>query len=217
MSQGHKDLLYRFMPEAAVPYAYELWMKHSFFFKLSHGRKSKWGDYRLRDGIHYISINKNLNKQAFLVTYMHEVAHLLVYHEYGLRRAKNARAKQPAPHGKEWKDAFYNLMEPLLNHKVFSKEVLPPLIRYMQNPKASSGSDPALYKVLHASEELASDQMLLEDVRRGEHFLLNGLVFRKESTARTRALCYEVTHGRAYKINLLAKVKLLADEEVRPE
>ncbi|HEX2607969.1 MAG TPA: SprT-like domain-containing protein, partial [Flavisolibacter sp.] len=62
-------------------------------------RKSILGDYRHRTGNqnHRISINGNLNTYAFLITLLHELAHLLQFEKYGNR---------VAAHGKEWKNLF---------------------------------------------------------------------------------------------------------------
>src|ERR1700694_32960 len=66
-------------------------------------RKSILGDYRhrLRDKNHRISVNGNLNKYAFLITLLHELAHLLTFEKYGNR---------VAAHGKEWKLLFGQLL-----------------------------------------------------------------------------------------------------------
>ena len=47
-------------------------------------RKSVLGDYRHAGwgGNHRISINGNLNKFEFLITLLHELAHLLTYEQY---------------------------------------------------------------------------------------------------------------------------------------
>ncbi|HZH96128.1 MAG TPA: hypothetical protein VEY06_09600, partial [Flavisolibacter sp.] len=48
-------------------------------------RKSILGDYRHRHGTrtHRISVNGNLNPYAFLVTLLHELAHLLTFEKWG--------------------------------------------------------------------------------------------------------------------------------------
>src|SRR4051794_33119130 len=58
-------------------------------------RRSVLGDYRnaVSGKNHRITVNGNLNKYAFLVTLLHELAHLLTHEKYGHRAAA---------HGKEW-------------------------------------------------------------------------------------------------------------------
>jgi hypothetical protein len=53
-----------------------------------------------------ITVNVNLNPYNFLVTYLHEVAHLEVYRQY--------KRRQP-PHGKAWKTHFRLLLIPVMS------------------------------------------------------------------------------------------------------
>ena len=59
-------------------------------------RNSRYGDYTApRNGQnHLITVNHNLNKYAFLITLVHEVAHLVTY---------NNHRHRVSPHGGEWK------------------------------------------------------------------------------------------------------------------
>src|SRR6476660_1185740 len=73
------------------------------FYKVHHTvakeRKSILGDYRHRHGAqtHRISVNGNLNPYAFLITLLHELAHLLTFEKWG---------NKVSAHGKEWKTVF---------------------------------------------------------------------------------------------------------------
>src|SRR5690606_28773275 len=109
-------------------------VKYDFKLKIKRERSTRLGDYTSpRGGLnHVITINHNLNKYAFLITLVHEVAHLVTYNEY-----KNS----VNPHGTEWKNHFRELMQPFLNTDIFPLEVFSALRRYMSNPAASSCSD----------------------------------------------------------------------------
>src|SRR5689334_11996196 len=65
-------------------------------------RKSILGDYRHKTpgSNHRISVNGNLNKFTFLITLLHELAHLLTFERYG---------NKVSAHGKEWKHVFGHL------------------------------------------------------------------------------------------------------------
>ena len=136
----------RHVPENAVHYCYDLWALHQFEFKIARKRNTKLGDFRYNPNQkrQRISINHDLNQYAFLITYIHEVAHLINFQEKG---------QQIAPHGKAWKAHFKALLKPMMNDLVFPPSVLGPLQRHMKNPKASSGADLLLYRALKKYDE----------------------------------------------------------------
>lgn len=174
-----------------------------FEFKIKKARQTKLGDYRFnpQTNKHTITVNNDLNPFAFLVTYLHEVAHLIAFKQYG-RRIQ--------PHGKEWKNCFKEVAEPMLLPDVFHESVLLALKRYFRNPKASSCSDPVLYQILKQFDE-PSDKLLLKEIPIGSMFQFNQKVFVKLEKKRTRSVCQEVTSKRKYLISDLAEV-ILSEE-----
>lgn len=193
------------LPQAAVDYCISLWQKIPFSFKVLKPRTSKLGDFRYRKDrkIQTITINADLNRFQFLLTYIHEVAHLHAFEKFGLSHS---------PHGLEWKKEFQFLMEPLLTDSVFPKDILIPLRNHMKNPAASSARDLFLMKEMSkydTPENRAEEEMFLSDLMPGKQFILSGRKFKKGETRRTRVLCEEVDSGRKYLVSRLAKVKPL--------
>ena len=159
------------------------------------------GDYRFNksNGNHEISVNGNLNSYAFLITYLHEVAHLYHYKEYGNNRP---------PHGRIWKTIFRELMQPVLRESIFPSDVLHRLILHMKNPKASSQSDLILAKLLRKYDQDQNHRdIYLEDLTEGESFKLNGRKFKKIQKRRTRSLCKDLRTGKKYLISGMALVE----------
>jgi hypothetical protein len=198
-------LLHQYCPQAAVSYCYALWQKNTFVLTIKKDRRSKLGDYRFipdSSTPHQISINHTLNPYSFLVTYIHEVAHLHTFSKY---------KRKVLPHGKEWKRSFHQLMLPLLNEQIFPPDVLLPLQLYMQNPKASSCSDMSLFKALQAYS--TSAKPLLMELPTGEDFILHGRIFQKGLTRRTRVLCTERSTGKQYTISAQAPVERVNKDE----
>src|SRR5690606_8358424 len=74
-------ILQRFLPEGTAETAYNWIQEYRFRFRISRSRNSRFGDYQSppRGGIHKISVNHDLNKYAFLITFCHEVAHLVTW------------------------------------------------------------------------------------------------------------------------------------------
>ena len=95
------------VPDAAVAYCFGLWQEIPFELKITRTRQSKVGDFTGKKDSRYqrITLNQDLNPYLFLVTYIHEYAHLLVFLRHGNR---------VDPHGQEWKDEFRHVMAPLL-------------------------------------------------------------------------------------------------------
>src|SRR5206468_9194087 len=93
-------------------------------------RKSILGDYRHRThgSNHRISVNGNLNKFSFLITLLHELAHLLTFEKY---------SNKVASHGKEWKHIFGQLLATFIEHNVFPDDIKQALKKSIQDPAAS--------------------------------------------------------------------------------
>jgi hypothetical protein len=198
---GEKGLIHfeKHLPQPAINYCYSLWTQLNFKFIITKERSSKLGDYRFEPltGKHAISVNNNLNIYSFLITYVHEVAHLMTRNKYKTK---------VLPHGVQWKQEFKKLMLPLLNDKVFPDDVLRVLARHMKNPKASSTSDSRLLKVLRKYDG-EEDLTFLSDVEPGINFLFNKKIYKKIEKRRTRSLCVEVNSNRKYLISETATIK----------
>ncbi|MGF1639124.1 MAG: transcription elongation protein SprT [Cyclobacteriaceae bacterium] len=193
-------ILERYVPANAVHYCYDVWIEHPFHFRVTKERNTKLGDYRYdpRTKEHGITINHNLNCYAFLLTYIHEVAHLLTREQH---------KKRVMPHGVEWKASFQKLMLPILNDLVFPIDVLKPLQRYMRNPKASSQADPRLLMAMRNYDEVKDGATSLEELKIGDFFVFHGMAFQKMESKRTRVLCAHVPSGQKYLIPRLALVE----------
>lgn len=198
--ENYRQVFERFVPTKAVDYCLDLWWDYRFEFKITKGRQTKLGDYRFHPvkKTHVVSVNNNLNPFAFLITYIHEVAHLVVFNDH-----KN----RVSPHGGEWKSAFKQLMLPMLRSDVFPDDILRVLARHMKNPKASSYSDPKLISAL-SSYDKDQNGILLSQVKTNEQFMFNKRQFTKLELRRTRVVCKEEKTGRKYLISQTAKVEL---------
>lgn len=179
------------IPAPALTYCLELWRLHPFVLKLTRTRQTKIGDFTAKRlaGHFRITLNRDLNPYLFLVTYVHEVAHLHVYIRHGNR---------VDAHGEEWKRVFQDLLIPLLQESVFPDEILHPLRRHMVNPKASSYSDAELTTVFRRYDQHADKHVALSDLPEGSIFKLQGRYFKKGKLRRTRIVCQELKTRRAY-------------------
>ena len=195
-----REVFEKFVPQTAVSYCNKLYEKIGFEFKIKKARQTKLGDYRFdpNSNRHTITINNDLNPYSFLVTYLHEVAHLIAFKKYGNR---------VQPHGKEWKQCFTEIAEPMLSGQVFDQRILMALSKYFKNPKASSCSDPMLYNILKKFDN--KETLQLKDIAIRQSFVFNKRQFKKLEKKRTRSICLELKTNRKYAIAEIAEVDMI--------
>ncbi len=184
-------ILQSHVPASSVEYCFELWQASPFELKITKSRQTKVGDFTSKRTRSHprITLNNDLNPYLFLVTYVHEVAHLRVYLKHGARLD---------PHGEEWKTTFTDLMLPILWESVFPEEILHELRRHMINPKASSFADTTLTQAFRKFDLNQRHQISLSDVPEGSIFKLSDRYFKKGKLRRTRVLCKELKSKRDY-------------------
>jgi SprT protein len=173
-------------------------------FKISKNRATKLGDYRhpFKSAGHKISVNNNLNPYAFLVTTVHEFAHLLTWNEH-----KN----KVKPHGAEWKHNFKRMMSPFLDQQLFPADIHKAILSYLQNPSASSCTDLNLSRTLRAYDVAHHKYVRLEEINHGVLFTIkDGRKFKKGEQLRKRFRCTSMDNGHVYLFNPLAEVEVLS-------
>ena len=198
-STTFNNVLGKYLPDAFVPYICDLIINSHVKFKIVAPRRSKLGDFRANVKHNekcQISINGNLNPYAFLITTLHEIAHLKTFNQYGNR---------VNPHGQEWKTEFASLLEPILNNNQLPNDLKKVLQKSIKNIKASSFSDIELSRTLKKYDSTKGTSVL-EDLNEDCLFKLNKKVYSKGKLRRTRYLCKEISSGKSYLVHALAEV-----------
>jgi SprT protein len=169
-------------------------------FKITMPRNSVYGDYMHPWGKngHRITVNGNLNKFSFLVTVVHEFAHLKVYEKHG-NRVK--------PHGTEWKNEYREMLMPFLKEEVFPSDIAASLTNYMKDPNASSCTDTNLMMALKKYDRVKP--IYLEEIPENARFEFNSKIFVKGPKMRTRYKCREVRTNDLYFIGQMAEINPL--------
>jgi hypothetical protein len=194
-----------YVPQLAYAYCDHLHKIYKFDFLLSRPRQSRLGDFTVKPGfIPRITVNKNLNPYNFLITYLHEVAHHVVY-----TQTKSRGKKRAAPHGIEWKREFEILLIPVMNDQIFPDDILEPLLKYSKNPKASTSGDHTLYNAIKKYDDhtLNSNKVALIHLMEGSNFVFHNRKFVKGTLRRTRVLCIDKASQRRYTIPAHALVE----------
>ena len=166
-------------------------------------RQSVLGDYRNSHDNkgHRISVNHNLNPYAFLITLLHELAHLFTYEKYGHR---------VQAHGREWKNEFSKILTRFLTKNVFPADIEQTLSKSLQNPAASSCADTALLRVLHKYDKNKEGIILIENLPMGALFKIkDGRSFFKVEKVRKRFKCKEEATGKIYLFSPVYEVRAL--------
>lgn len=200
-NQLHRNtsILQKYIPENAVPVVAEWVYKFDFKLKIKKSRSTKFGDYRppINGSNHQITVNHNMNRYAFLITLIHEVAHLHTY---------NKHKDRVKPHGMEWKESYKQLMAPFLNTDIFPHDIVNSLNKYMTNPAASSCSDIELLRTLKKYDE-GQQGILLEELVHGKVFIYNNREFARGERIRKRFKCVELKTKTVYLFSPLTEVE----------
>lgn len=197
------DVLRKYIPERAVEPCVSLIKKHKVQLHIVGERKTRHGDYRkLPSGQVKITVNNSLNKYRFLITLIHEFAHLKAYEDFGFGIK---------PHGVEWKRSFQKLMLPFINPEIFPQNLLPNLANHFRNPTASSDTDARLTILLKAYDQPNQNNYIFEIPIGSKFRTKKGRVFIKGEKRIKRYECLCVKTQRLYVFQPHAEVELLPD------
>jgi predicted SprT family Zn-dependent metalloprotease len=195
--------LSRYLPagtEALVMHYLEHYRVH---LTITKKRQTLLGDYRhpVPGRSHRISVNGNLNPYAFLITLLHELAHLITFEQFGPR---------VSAHGAQWKKCYGVLLAELLSQVALPAELQVELKRSLKNPAASSCAEESLMRVLKKYDTPKAGSFLLEQLQQGESFkIADGRVFVKGEKLRKRYKCLEQRSGALFLFSPIYEVERL--------
>lgn len=191
-----------FLPNGTAELVAQKLSAHALQLTITKPRNTKKGDYRPppahASGKHRISINEDLNPYAFLITLLHEVAHLQTHEKYNLNHIK--------PHGPEWKWHFRTLLKPFQDCGCFPEHLDQALTHYMQNPAAATCSSPELTRALSQYDPGKDHEAFISDIKMKGYFLWRNRRFQRLNKQRTRYEALEVDSGRYYRFSQQARV-----------
>lgn len=195
------ETLAKYIPEHAVKPVFDLIVANQVHLKIVNERQTRHGDYRRgHTGKHEITVNASLNRYRFLITLIHEIAHLVAFEKFG----RNIK-----PHGNEWKFTFQRLMVPFIRPEIFPGLILPLLARHFKNPSASSDTDTTLSLALKQYDQ-ENDKNYVFEIPYGSIFRIkNGKIFKKVAVRTKRFECIEISSGKTYLFNPNAEVELI--------
>lgn len=195
------EYLQKFIPAPAAPLILQYLNQYKVHLTVTRERKSVLGDYRHATHFktHRISINGNLNQYAFLITLIHELAHLVTFLQHGNRVQS---------HGKEWKQLYAVLLKSFLQLEIFPADIQQTLVKSLHDLPATSCADENLMRVLKKYDQKENGLVLVEQVQEGKLFDIGkGQLFKKGKKLRKRYQCTEVKTGKLYLFSPVYEVK----------
>ena len=188
------------LPTKAIDEIAILLEKHPFVLKIKRSRKSKYGDFRVkydefRTRSYEISVNEDLQPTHFLLTLIHEIAHLLTYKKF---------EKSVRPHGREWQQHFRYLMQPFLEIGIYDKKTREVLETYLLKPAKANEVEYDLIKMLEGVD--TKGLVKLETILNKDFFELEGKQFQRLEKIRTRYICKNLGNNKLYYIASHARV-----------
>lgn len=186
-----------FIPTEAVDIAVKWIVEYKIELTITHSRKSVFGDYHWprQDKGHRISVNGDLNHYAFLITFVHEMAHLTSWQKF--------RNAVPS-HGREWKTEFRSLMDEFAGRRIFPTDVRLAFKEHLLSPSFSHCVDEKLMKTLRKYD--SRHVIFLEDLKEGSLFRYSHNVYQKGEKLRKRYKCIEAKSHRPYFFSAMAEV-----------
>ena len=187
-----------FVPIASLPLVLKYLKDWEVNLVITRERITKHGDFKaMPNGRHQITVNQMQNPYRFLITTIHEIAHLVTYKDFG---------QGIKPHGREWKQTYRKIMLPFLKVEIFPDELLKVLKLHFRDPKASSDTDSQLALTLNKFDPQNEKNYIFE-LEKGTVFEIhNGRRFIRGERRAKRFECKEFKGKRLYIFNPLAQV-----------
>jgi hypothetical protein len=203
VTQHPMQALSAFLPDGCFEPVADYLHHYKVHLTITKERKSVLGNYRhaSQHRNHAITINGNLNKFEFLITLLHELAHLLTFEAFGNR---------VEPHGKEWKEFYSKLLVRFTTEYVFPEDIAKALEKSIRNPSATANGETELLLVLRKYNVITQNGvLLLAQIPEGATFITeNGRLFKKGHKRRKRFECIEIQTGLKYAFSAICEVKL---------
>lgn len=191
-----------YLPNGSYELVVQWFEKFPVHLQITKPRSRILGNYRNPvppEVVHLITINRDLNPYSFLVTLLHELAHMVTYIQYQ-HRVKS--------HGVEWKANFSNILKDYIGKSILPTDIELALVQSIDDIKASTCGNEVLYKALAKYDDNNLGLIHANEMIVGDRFVTkNNLVFKILSFKRTRLLCLNLMDNKQYLVPGIMLVK----------
>ena len=194
------DKIKSYIPEDAVATIVHWIIEFKIDLTITPERKSVFGDYHWpqKGKGHRISVNGDLNPYAFLITLVHEVAHLTTWNKF---------RNKVSSHGNEWKSEYKILMEAFSGKRIFPLEVRNAFLQHLIAPSHTHCNDPHLMMTLNKYN--AKPGIYLGDLAEGTLFRFRNHIYKKGEKLRKRYQCEQLKTNRHFLFNPTVEIILV--------
>lgn len=201
-------LLAQKVPAYGLPIVGRLVRAYDFRFRFAKPRRSKLGDFtRSAQGAVTLTVNVDLSAELFLVTFLHEVAHL---------EATLGRTRRELPHGRRWQGCFGALLKELCRDAEgqMAQPLRDALLAHSAAPSATLHADVRLAALLlpagkEASQSSVEGGSIVETLVAGTPFAYRGRSFLLAGKLSKRHYATELKSGRLYSFAAQCRVRVL--------
>lgn len=197
-----KISLSKYLPPNCIDEIVLLLSENNVSLKLSRPRKTIQGSFLISkiEKSPIITINNNLNKYQFLLTFLHEWAHFLCYEQ----KIKG--------HGVVWKQTFGNLINEYIQKEAFPKDLIPALLHFSKHIKYTEYTDIELCKALSKYDDdkiKLQNCEFLSNIPENSVFLHNGILMEKLHRLRKYIVCKNMNNNKLYKCHPMMMIKVV--------
>lgn len=194
------NVLRKYLPHNFEHFVLKLLNAYPVNFKIVAPRTTKLGDFRVPSPGKkpQITINNNLNPFSFLITTVHEFAHLIAFKHHG-NRIK--------PHGDEWKLIYSNLIYEMLQFESLPKDIEDALMKSLVSVKASSCTDLGVARTLRKYDVVKNEGVSIETLSENAIFAFRSRKYRLINKRRTRYLCEDIQSKKRYLFHALTIIE----------
>ncbi|MDI9357940.1 MAG: hypothetical protein QM528_03205 [Phycisphaerales bacterium] len=145
-----------------------------------------------------ITINGNLNHYEFLLTFLHELAHLLTYIHHPLTHLT---------HGKEWQSTYKELLVKFMD--IFPHDIQTALQSSLKKPAATAHAETNLLRVVQKYDVANNpNSSTIEQLNMGDQFITyNGVAYQIIEKKRKRFICKKVGTKKLFSFSPITKVE----------
>ncbi|MBU0487364.1 MAG: SprT-like domain-containing protein [Bacteroidetes bacterium] len=202
MENLFREDLCKHAPPESVPFVLQFLQENNALLIVKRPRKRCYGNFRASvpgkgQPFHRITVNSGLHPAHFLLVFLHEAAHLLVY-----TQKKNLRS----PHGSFWQKEFRKLIQVCQISGFFPEQIISDIQYFIDEKCTYNHFSKRMIEVLEP--DTAKNSVMISTLPEGTQFLFQGKTYRLGKKRRINYFATELKTKRLFLFKPIARVEL---------